>query len=340
MPLAEQLVFTGIRKVARHKKNFELTNENQIMVKSLASAVSPGTERLIYHGAFEGEADPTLGGQNRDYPFSYGYALVGTIEDLGPAAQARGFNPGQRVFCFAPHGQYAVVDASFCIPIPDSIHNHQGLLYPFVETALTALWDGRPAWGERCAILGVGTIGTILSWLWYRQMAGTKGAQRLTLIDPLKTRRDHCVRFFPGANILAPQSIGPMAPGEAMDVCFELSGKSQGLQGALDLCRFGGRVVVASWYENHPMDLVLNGNHHRSRIELIFSQVSTFPQWIAPRMDFSRRQSLVWELIAELPEGLIGIKLYPFEQAYQLYRDLDLDQPSIQLPSMDYGTNQ
>jgi len=57
-------------------------------VKTLVSAISPGTEMLFYRGQVPEDMEidstiPALGG-TASYPFKYGYAAVGEVVDAGP----------------------------------------------------------------------------------------------------------------------------------------------------------------------------------------------------------------------------------------------------------------
>src|SRR5512144_862822 len=74
-----------------------------IRVQAIASALSQGTELLVYRGEVAAEMPldlPTLAG-SFGFPIKYGYAAVGRVLDVGPGVS--GFAPGDLVFALHPH---------------------------------------------------------------------------------------------------------------------------------------------------------------------------------------------------------------------------------------------
>lgn len=74
---------------------------DQAVVRALASGISRGTERLVFHGHVpESQRDVMRAPlQQGEFPFpvQYGYAAVGVVEDGPPSLLNR------RVFCLHPH---------------------------------------------------------------------------------------------------------------------------------------------------------------------------------------------------------------------------------------------
>ena len=89
--------------------------DGEVLVRSLYSAVSRGTESLIWRGAVP-QAEYTrmrAPFQSGDFPFpvKYGYASVGVVE-AGDAALL-----GRTVFCLHPHQSRYVVPAAAVTPL-------------------------------------------------------------------------------------------------------------------------------------------------------------------------------------------------------------------------------
>src|SRR6516162_1083037 len=90
---------------------------DEVLVRTLWSGISPGTEMLAYRG----QLDPRLPLDERlgtlrgtfDYPFRYGYSCVGRIEQ----AAARGPGAGQLVFAFHPHQDLFVASVDAVVPL-------------------------------------------------------------------------------------------------------------------------------------------------------------------------------------------------------------------------------
>ena len=112
----------------------------EVRVRAVASALSRGTERLIFSGMVpESEYDrmraPFMGGAF-PFPVKYGYAMVGRVED-GPAdLKIR--------LCFAlyPHQTVFNLAAENIVPLPDGLPAERAVLAANMETALNATWDG------------------------------------------------------------------------------------------------------------------------------------------------------------------------------------------------------
>ena len=88
----EALYFTAPRQVEHRAEPCPAPARGQVRVRTLASAISPGTEMLIYRGQMpQGlAADETLEALSGvlTYPLKYGYAAVGEVEALGEGVPA------------------------------------------------------------------------------------------------------------------------------------------------------------------------------------------------------------------------------------------------------------
>src|SRR5688572_28498734 len=128
----------------------------EVRVDNLASAISHGTEMLVYRGQVPPDLEldlPTLRGSYQ-FPIKYGYASVGRVVEVGPDVD--GLRPGDVVFVHHPHQSSYVVPATMPIPLPSDIDPVLGVFLANVETALNVVLDAAPRLGERVAIFGQG----------------------------------------------------------------------------------------------------------------------------------------------------------------------------------------
>src|SRR6201981_639950 len=83
----------------------------EVLVRTVCSGISSGTERLVYRGEVPAELalDDTIDalGGAFSYPFAYGYACVGEVAESG-----------QRGFAFHPHQDGFAARASDLITLP------------------------------------------------------------------------------------------------------------------------------------------------------------------------------------------------------------------------------
>src|SRR3954466_2066876 len=112
---------------------------DEVMVRTLRSGISRGTETLVFRGAVPpGQyAQMRAPFQEGDFPgpVKYGYLNVGVVE-AGPHDLK-----GRTVFCLYPHQTHYVVAAEAVTVVPDGIPPARAVLTGTVETALNALWD-------------------------------------------------------------------------------------------------------------------------------------------------------------------------------------------------------
>src|SRR5262245_20997933 len=90
---ARQVVITEPYKVAVRDVDLPDPAPNQILVRTEASFVSPGTELAVYTGTHQWLKDPNL--PDWKFPFRPGYSAAGTVAAGGAAVE--GWIPGDRV---------------------------------------------------------------------------------------------------------------------------------------------------------------------------------------------------------------------------------------------------
>ena len=128
-----------------------------MLVRSLYSGVSRGTETLVFRGGVPESQYAAMRApfQEGEFPgpVKYGYLNVGEVEE-GPADLV-----GRTVFCLYPHQTRYVVPASAVTPVPETVPAERAVLAGTVETAVNALWDAAPLVGDRIAVVGGGMVG-------------------------------------------------------------------------------------------------------------------------------------------------------------------------------------
>jgi 2-desacetyl-2-hydroxyethyl bacteriochlorophyllide A dehydrogenase len=269
-----------------------------VRVQTILSAISPGTEMLVYKGQVPvdmavDETIPALEGVF-NYPLRYGYSAVGRVVEVGASVDPNWI--GRLVFAFNPHETVFNSDPARLIKIPKKIEPEDALFLPNLETAVGFLMDGQPVIGERVIVFGQGIVGVLTTHL-----LSQFPLDALATVDPYPGRRALSNEI--GATI----SFDPENPGflddlrtsfpVGADLTYEVSGVPDALDQAIRATRFNGRVVIGSWYGIRPVRLDLGGYFHRSRIRLISSQVSTLEPAFTGRWDRRRGDDRVWRQI-------------------------------------------
>jgi 2-desacetyl-2-hydroxyethyl bacteriochlorophyllide A dehydrogenase len=314
---ASALWFTAPRTAALRAETVGPPGPGEVRVETIASAVSAGTEMLVYRDEVPHDLPldlPTLAG-GYAFPIKYGYAAAGRVLDTGRGVE--NLSPGDPVFVHHPHQEVFVVPAQMPVRLPDDLDPVLGVFSANLETALNIVHDTPLRFGETALVFGQGVVGVLVALL-----LKLAGAETVLVVDPLEERRSLA---------LAAGADGAFAPGElndrvmeitggrGVDVAVETSGAGAALQSAIDAVATEGTVVVASWYGVKPVTLALGGHFHRGRVRLRSSQVGRSNPALAPRWDGARRMETVLGLLGRLKLKELISHHVPFEEAPEAY---------------------
>ena len=313
METAKAVWFAGPGQAEVRDEPLEAVGQSSILVRAESSAISHGTELLVYRGLVPPETTldlPTLAG-SFDFPIKYGYASVGMVEEVG--GEVQDVLPGDRVFCLHPHQTAYVVPADLAWRLPDNLGPERGVFAANVETALNVLLDTPVRLGERVLVFGQGTVGLLIGLL-----ARRNGAGRIVVVEPFERRRT--LALILGADAaLDPAAATPDAISEVLggrpDLVYEASGSPAALQAAIEAVADEGTVTVCSWYGTRTVPLMMGGRFHRGRIHLRSSQVGRIAPELGSRWEYARRRAAVLALLTELPVDRLISHRFAFEDA-------------------------
>jgi threonine dehydrogenase-like Zn-dependent dehydrogenase len=250
-----------------------------VLVRTLRSGVSRGTETL----AFRGSAPPRAPFQEGDFPgpVKYGYLNVGAVEQGPPELR------GRTVFCLYPHQTAYVVPAGAVTVVPEDVPPARAVLAGTVETAVNALWDAAPLIGDRIAVVGAGMVGCCVARLLARFPAVA-----VTLVDVDASRAEVAAAL--GAGFARPEQAAG-----GCDLVVHTSGTSAGLQRSLELLAPEATVLDLSWYGDEEVRLSLGGAFHTNRLRIQASQVGTISPARSARRTTADRLVLALDLLRD-----------------------------------------
>ncbi|WP_439589701.1 zinc-dependent alcohol dehydrogenase [Hydrogenophaga sp.] len=254
--------------------------DGEVRVRTLHSAVSRGTEGLVFRGEVPASEWQRMRApfQAGDFPspVKYGYVNVGVVE-AGPAELI-----GRTVFCLYPHQTRYQVNAEAVLPLPEGVPPARAVLAAQMETAINALWDAAPVPGSRVCVVGGGVIGLLVAWLATRE----HGCQ-VEVVDTQASRAGLAEAM--GAVFRLPDQ----ASGNA-GLVVHTSATSAGLATALRLAAFEATVLELSWYGSRDVSVPLGEAFHSQRLTLKSSQVGHVAA--VKRGDWTHRRRLALAL--------------------------------------------
>lgn len=325
MPAAQTLFFTAPKRVEVRDADLPPLKEDEVLVRTICSAISAGTEMLVYRGEFPQIYDTHDAVSNElKYPLAYGYACVGKVVEIGSMVNEEWKD--RLVFSFQPHTSQFIAKPETLFPIPHSLSPENACFLPNMETAVNLVQDGTPILGERVMVLGQGVVGILTA-----SLLSEFPLENLTVVDSIELRRI-AIKEVKGQRSI----VKTVAPGDLgssiFDLSFELTGSPASLNTAIEHTAFSGRIVIGSWYGQKRAEIDLGGSFHRSRIRLISSQVSTISPELSGRWDKFRRFEVAWQALERIqPQKWISHR-FALKDAAQAYQLLDENpQETIQI---------
>jgi threonine dehydrogenase-like Zn-dependent dehydrogenase len=207
--VASAIWFPRARAVELRPEALAETGPNEVRVRAALSAISHGTEMLVYRGEVDADLPldlPTLAG-GYGFPLKYGYASVGYAVSVG--RDVLGVHEGDLVFALHPHQDEYLVRETLVRRLPGRVPE-QGVFLANLDTAINVVLDAKPRLGDLVVVFGQGVVGLLVTQLLRRSGA------RVVAVEPSALRRSFAERCGAEAAI-APSDrpllrAAPMSP--------------------------------------------------------------------------------------------------------------------------------
>lgn len=282
---ARALCFMGPGKVEIREAPLAGPAADEVLVQTLWSGISRGTERLVLEGRVPPDQHAVMRAPFQEgefaFPVKYGYAAVGVVE-IGPPDLT-----GRTVFALHPHQDRFVLKDGDVHLVPEGVPARRAVLAANMETALNIVWDAEIAPGDRVTVIGAGVVGLLAGYL-----AGRIPGTAVTIVDV-------DARKGPLARTLGLAFADPGAVPSDQDVAINASASEAGLLTAFGCVGFEGRIVEASWYGDKAVTLPLGGRFHSDRLRLISSQVGHVGERRSRRFSTRRRLGVALGLLSD-----------------------------------------
>ncbi|HMK88482.1 MAG TPA: zinc-binding alcohol dehydrogenase [Methylocystis sp.] len=259
----------------------------EALVKTLYSAISRGTERLVFQGRVPASEAASMRAPFQEgdfsFPLKYGYCAVGRVEAGPPEWRDR------LVFCLHPHQDRFIAPLEALRGVPQATPARRAALAANMETALNAVWDSGAGPGDRIVVIGAGVVGLLVATL----AAHLPGAE-VAVVDVEPSRAEVAENL--GARFVLARDFAPRADA---DVVFHASAAATGLALAISSAGAEAKIVELSWYGDAEIATPLGGAFHARRLQLISSQVGQVSPSRRPRWTHARRLDKALELLTD-----------------------------------------
>lgn len=241
---------------------------NQILVKTHASAVSPGTELAVYTGTHQWLRDPNL--PDWKFPFRSGYSAAGVVLSVGSDVQ--GWKPGDRVSYPGNHASAELLtlghERGRLWKLPDNLDYLPASVACIARYGLGASIRAGITLGRSAVVLGLGVIGQFAL-----RCLLAAGANPIIGIDSVAMRRQAALKA--GANHAIDPAVGDMRAQiedflgtRGVEIVADATGVPDAVPQAMALACDGGQVVVVGSPRGRAKDVNFYDDLHRRYIEV------------------------------------------------------------------------
>ena len=288
------------------KDIFYKKNDKTVLVKTLYSGISKGTEKLVTNGKvhksqFDIMRCPSQEG-DFDFPIKYGYINIGKIIG-GPRSII-----GKTVFTLSPH-QTTFVISTKNINIIKSKSIKKYLLIANMETAINIFWDSQANKKDKILIIGLGSVGLLTAY--YFKLKGYNNLY-VTDINPVKKKIAKKLNL----NIVNFNKINNI------DCIVNTTSNYDILNNSFAKLNLDGKIIEASWYGKKIGKLNLGNEFHSKRLKIISSQVSNIPIHMQKKQNYRSRLKIAID-------ALSNDKIILLINSNNKFKNLDKDYISI-----------
>src|SRR5437867_4177288 len=241
---ARQVVIREPFKVELREVDLPPPKDNQILVATEISAVSPGTELAVYTGTHQWLKDPNL--LDWKFPFLPGYSAAGSVVAVGGSVS--GWQPGDRVSYPGNHASAELLtlghERGRLWKLPPTLDAEKAAVACIARYGLGASIRAGITLGRSAAVLGLGIIGQFAL-----RCLIAAGANPVIGIDSVTMRRE--AAFAAGADLtLDPgdayyrDKMTALLKTRGAEIVADATGMPDAIPQAMALACDGGQVVV------------------------------------------------------------------------------------------------
>ncbi len=263
---AQRVVWPSRAKVDVETFTLPALGDDEVLVATDATLISPGTERAFLLG---------LPNAQGGYPSRPGYSNIGTVIEVGNAVT--NFKVGERVASTQGHTSHFVTAPNRLLKVASAdVPSEEAVFFNLGAISLQGVRKARIELGEATLVLGQGLIGLLAL-----QLSKLNGALPVIAADLTDSRLELAKSI--GADVtLNPEDtnfseqLNAVTNGNGPAVVIEATGHPDAVSTALDVAGWGARLVLlastrgetpkVNFYRDvHKKGLILYGAHNAVR---------------------------------------------------------------------------
>ena len=258
-------------------------NNKTVLVRTLYSGISKGTEKLVANGKvdhtqFKKMKCPFQNG-NFSFPIKYGYINIGEIID-GPKSFV-----GKIIFTLFPHQSIFEINTENINVIKDK-NIKKYLLTANMETAVNIFWDTQAKKNDRVLVVGLGSVGLLTAFFFKLQ-----GYKNLYVSDTNFIKKRIAKKL--DLNFINFNKINKL------DCIVNTTSDYNVLNDSFSKLNLDGKIIEASWYGEKIGKLQLGNEFHSKRLRIISSQVSNIPLHMQKKYNYKSRLKIAINALAD-----------------------------------------
>ena len=318
--LCRKIVFKRAKEVAIEETDVPSPSSNQILVKSLVTLISTGTELTMLSGDFP---KGSVWDRITRYPLTPGYSNCGEVKDIGK--RVSDLKVGDRVVSDAPHGEYALVKGDLAVKIPEGISDEEATFWNLSATVMNGVRLANIRLGESVVVVGAGILGQLAC-----QYSRLCGGFPVMVVDLSEKRLEMAKKMGATATLQSGKDevqdrISVLTKGRGADVVFEVTGNPQVIPWELSLVKQQGRLILLS-SPRAPTSLDFHDYINWPSRIIVGTHASSHPAFETPFNPWTRKRNteLFFDLVSS---GVVKVRdlithRYQWTRAKEVYKKL------------------
>lgn len=305
-------------------------SDDTIITKNVLSSCKHGTEKWIINQKahwikFKRDKDSNffLEKKYRNYrdEQSLGNMVVGKIMKVGK--KIKEYKVGDKILAYSGSADYSDLNLSDIIcKVKKNVPDENYLCFDPLIFSIGAIRDGKHKFGDNIAVVGMGAIGLVTLML----LEKTNNGSIIAVDSDIKRLR--IAKKLGATHLINPKKIKNLENFRTkidkigMDVVIDFSGDVSGLNTAISLCKYNGKVVAGSMYSEANSKLKLGKEFHWNNIKIISSRVVNQPNIDSPAWNINRIHKLAINILENSDYDFKKIinKKFNFTDSVKVYK--------------------